>query len=745
MAKMKYFPSSSLRAKLLLLMTLAFAILIGFSTIKSFNNFETIKQDQQAEFKSASSLIESEQHRHLAQARMVAFIAMNQIRKGLTLKICQRGVVGEPGLDPEFGQFAIADTNGNISCNSIPWLTAKNVADENYFKEAMKRADIGFIDQPETHTPGQYHALMARSMRDDGHVLKVILVAMDFSWTKEEVGMIHLPASGHLLVVDAAGTVIAGSNNMADWIDKSLVGTPFYERIVANQNIGDLGFGGVPSIIQVHQFQTGSGSMRVIVDIPKVDLLEPAYHSLFITLSVNLLVFSILFALIYYGSNKYFLRRISSIDHAAKSLAGGDLTARVHISDGDELGHLAESFDAMADTIQADEAKLKAANEELNRVNRSLLTLSAGNRTLLFAKTEKELLDRICQEIVEKGGYLGTWIGFVGIGPDKYMHAAASYLKVNDETTRNDWQNSANQLEPVIAAVHEDKVWVVNDINHEAVHSHLVDHATKFNYRSVIILPLHLAGKPFGALIIVSPLNDEFSCIEVEYLIETASDTSFGIDMLRTKGDNVRLTYLGEHHEQLLRESLEDALRAISLTIEMRDPYTSGHQRRVAELAKVLAQELRLNEDEVHGIYLAAIVHDIGKIQVPAEILVKPGRLNDIEYSLVKSHVASSYEILKDIKFPWPIADMVHQHHERMDGSGYPLKLKDGEILFGARILAVADVVEAMSSHRPYRPSLGIEVALKEIERGRATIYDEVIVDACLKLFSEGRFKFEKV
>jgi len=510
---MKSISSSSLRKKLLLLMTLAFAILIGYSTIKAFNNFEKIKQDQLAVFQADSSLIESEQHRHLAQARMVAFIAMNQIRKGLTPKVCQRGVVGEPGLDPEFGQFAIADTDGNISCNSIPWLTAKNVAGENYFKEAMKRVDLGFIDQPETHTLGLYHALMARSMRNDGHVLKVILVAMDFSWTKEEVGMIHLPASGHLLVVDAAGTVIAGSNNMANWIDKSLVGTPFYERIVANQNIGDLGLGGVPSIIQVHQFQTGSGSMRVIVDMPKAELLQPAYHNLFIILSVNLLVFSILVVLIYFGSNKYFLRRILSIDHAAKSLAGGDLTARVHISDGDEIGHLAESFDAMADTIQADEAKLKAANEELNRVNRSLLTLSAGNKTLLFAKTEKELLDRICQEIVEKGGYLGTWIGFVGSGPDKYLHPAASYLKVNDDATRNDWKNAANELDPVIAAVHEDKVWVVNDISHEATHSHLADHASKFNYRSVIILPLHLGGKPFGALIIASPSRTNFPAL----------------------------------------------------------------------------------------------------------------------------------------------------------------------------------------------------------------------------------------
>ena len=200
----------TLRTKVLLLLTLIFGLFIALATVKTFLNFETIKQDKRAEFESAARWIESEQHRHMAQARMVAFVAMNHIRKGLTSKVCLHGVVGEPGLDPEFGQFAIANLDGEVSCNSIPWLTAHNVADQNYFKEAIKRVDQGFIDQPDNHAPGKYHAIMARGMRSDGHVQKVILVAMDFSWTKEEVDMTRLPAAGPLLVLGASGTVIAG-------------------------------------------------------------------------------------------------------------------------------------------------------------------------------------------------------------------------------------------------------------------------------------------------------------------------------------------------------------------------------------------------------------------------------------------------------------------------------------------------------------------------------------------------------
>jgi len=195
--------------------------------------------------------------------------------------------------------------------------------------------------------------------------------------------------------------------------------------------------------------------------------------------------------------------------------------------------------------------------------------------------------------------------------------------------------------------------------------------------------------------------------------------------------------------EKLLR-AMQETIRALVTTGEMRDPYTAGHQWRVANLATSIATEMGLSKDMIQGIYMAGIIHDIGKINVPAEILSKPGRLNEIEMSMIKGHCQAGYDILKTIEFPWPIAQMVLQHHERMDGSGYPSGLRGENIIPEARILAVADVVEAMASHRPYRPSLGIDNALKEISQNRGILYHSEVVDVCLKLFTEKGFKFEQ-
>ena len=186
-----------------------------------------------------------------------------------------------------------------------------------------------------------------------------------------------------------------------------------------------------------------------------------------------------------------------------------------------------------------------------------------------------------------------------------------------------------------------------------------------------------------------------------------------------------------------LKNSLIDCISSLASTVEMRDPYTAGHQRRVAGLSKAIAKGMQLSADQLEGIHLGALVHDVGKLRVPAEILSKPGRLNDLEFLLIKQHTKDGFEILKNGDYPWPIAQMVLQHHERIDGSGYPQGLKGEEIILEARILAVADVVEAMSSHRPYRPGLGIEAALEEVTSGCDKKYDPQVVAACLKVFRE--------
>jgi putative nucleotidyltransferase with HDIG domain len=192
-----------------------------------------------------------------------------------------------------------------------------------------------------------------------------------------------------------------------------------------------------------------------------------------------------------------------------------------------------------------------------------------------------------------------------------------------------------------------------------------------------------------------------------------------------------------------LQKAWYQTINVLAAATEAKDPYTSGHQKRVTPLAVAIAKELKMPENEVMILSLASLIHDIGKVTLPAEFLSKPGKLNSLEYQIVQQHATGAYNLLKGLDLPWNIADIIYPHHERCNGSGYPNKLKSGQILFSEKILGVADVVEAMSSHRPYRPSLGIDAALAEIEKEKGYLYDPEIVDVCLKLFREQLFAFE--
>jgi len=263
----------------------------------------------------------------------------------------------------------------------------------------------------------------------------------------------------------------------------------------------------------------------------------------------------------------------------------------------------------------------------------------------------------------------------------------------------------------------------------------------------------------------------EFKVRRKKRRLDKDASPEYEIDIVRKDGEvrhlyvwRTRVLWNGKEHYQLrysditdskrskkqLQETLDSLRRAIGATIqvmvsavETRDPYTSGHQIRSADLARAIATEMGLPQEKIDAIRMAGSIHDIGKIAVPAEILSKPTKLRDFEFRMIMFHAQAGYDILKDIEFPWPLAEIVYQHHERMDGSGYPRNLKGEEICIEARILAVADVVEAMASHRPYRPALGIDAALKEIENNRGTHYDIDVVDACLRKFREQGFQLE--
>jgi PAS domain S-box-containing protein/putative nucleotidyltransferase with HDIG domain len=272
-------------------------------------------------------------------------------------------------------------------------------------------------------------------------------------------------------------------------------------------------------------------------------------------------------------------------------------------------------------------------------------------------------------------------------------------------------------------------------------------------------VPLQEARHLTKVLIAAITSGEPLSAIEVPNLHKSGQTVFLETSGVPFRDGNGRLVgYRGIHrditqrraadqqvHETIkkLESTVESVIQAISLTVEMRDHYTAGHQRRVNQLACAIAREMHLPLERIQIIRVAGLLHDFGKIFVPTEILIKPGKLNELEFSLIRSHPQSGYNVLKSIEFPWPIADIIVQHHERMDGSGYPSHLRGEEIGTEARILAVADVVEAMTFHRSYRPALSLDTALREISKNKTTLYDPKIAEACLDIFLDRSFKWQ--
>jgi len=255
--------------------------------------------------------------------------------------------------------------------------------------------------------------------------------------------------------------------------------------------------------------------------------------------------------------------------------------------------------------------------------------------------------------------------------------------------------------------------------------------------RSAIIVPMRSEGEVVGVLLVQCKEPSAFDTDDVYLLAGLANVAAIALR-------NSQLVQQSRAQATRIREAFEGIIRTVSRTTETRDPYTAGHQQRTAMLAAAIAETLGIDADTVEGVRVAGTVHDIGKIGIPAEILSKPGKLTTTEFQIIQAHCESAHRILKDIEFPWPIAETVYQHHERLDGSGYPRGLAGDEICLEARILGVADVVEAMASHRPYRPALGIDAALEEVRRFQSTKYDRQAVEACAALFEERGFTFDE-
>jgi PAS domain S-box-containing protein len=398
----------------------------------------------------------------------------------------------------------------------------------------------------------------------------------------------------------------------------------------------------------------------------------------------------------------------------------------------DSRGHVRQMHCMLHDITERKRAELA-----LRRFNRALKTLSSGNEALVRANDEKALLESMCRVLVEHGGYRAAWIGYAGPAASEPMRVATwAGEERGCFSAGSTCLVSTAPSDPVNVVLSTRAPHITHNFTAEHLPPTCRQDALAAGLKSSIALPLRSEDEVFGVLTIYAAEIEAFDSDEVKLLAELANDLSYGMHALRVRADR-------ERGAQRLAATLQATIQALASTVELRDPYTAGHQQRVAQLAVAIGRTLHMPDERLRGLRLAAMVHDIGKIYVPAEILSRPGALSSIEYGMVQTHVDAGCDILKPIDFPWPIAEIVRQHHERLDGSGYPRHLMAEAILPEAKILAVSDVVEAMSAHRPYRPGLGLDAALAEIERGSGRLFDADVVQACVTLFRHEGFHFE--
>lgn len=388
----------------------------------------------------------------------------------------------------------------------------------------------------------------------------------------------------------------------------------------------------------------------------------------------------------------------------------------------------------MTGTI-TDITRAKTAELELERLSAIRATLLDCHGAILRASDEDALMQSLCDVLVRHRSHALVWIGRPEddalrlVRPIAVAGPKAAYV----EGLEIHWADDDRGRGPTGTAIRTRTPRTMHAGKPGEGETPWAGRMARFGLKSSVAVPACRGTQVLAVINVYSTSEDAFDPNEVALLLEFADNLAQALAGLRTTKELQEVS-------RALEQSSLSVIAAVSATLEQRDPYTAGHQDRVAYLSTEIARKLGWDHNRIEGLRLGAMIHDIGKISVPAEILNRPGKLSAAELSIIRTHPAVGGDILKDISFPWPIRQIVMQHHERVDGSGYPEGLKGDAIVEEAKIVAVADVIEAISSHRPYRPSLGIERGIAEIRQGRATLYDAAIVDACLAVIDDPAF-----
>jgi|GEM_PF-1377552 len=388
----------------------------------------------------------------------------------------------------------------------------------------------------------------------------------------------------------------------------------------------------------------------------------------------------------------------------------------------------------------------KEAEAALKRRNRELELLNLSGRAFNSSLDLDKVLSTVLEELRRLIDVLGSTIWLVEPESENLICRQAAGICAN---FLNGWHLEPGQGLAGWVAQHVESL-IVDDTRSDFRHFKGVDKKTGYEIRSVLGVPLISRGKSIGVIQVVDTAPGVFDSTHQILLEWLAASAAIAIDNARLferarneirKKEKAKAKL--DKSVQTLHRTLNGTIQAITLIVEIKDPYTAGHQRRVALLAKAIGEKLGLSKDRIETLRIAGLIHDIGKMATPTAILSKPGILNKNEFALIEGHAEVGYQILKEVAFPCPVAEVVYQHHERMDGTGYPRGLSGNDILLEARILNVADVVEAMASHRPYRAAHGIPSALAEIDGLKEMRYDSEVVTACMDIFQSGNFRFD--
>jgi PAS domain S-box-containing protein len=389
-----------------------------------------------------------------------------------------------------------------------------------------------------------------------------------------------------------------------------------------------------------------------------------------------------------------------------------------------------------------DISELEQQEHRLATKRWALSAYAAAARALSQRHSRDSLLAAICEGITGESAYVYAWVALADDAPEKLLRVAAEAgrgIGILDGLRLSWSENDPAGQGPTPISIRSGQIQVLDDTERMPAPSPWTERFGDFGIRSSVSIPFAADGLVRGALVVCSATPKAFEPVAIEVFTHLTEQIAHGIhaiaqdELLFAERENLVNT------ERRLAVALAGMIAPIVLAMEMRDPYTAGHQARVAEIAVAIGEEMGWSRDRLEGLSIAAQVHDIGKISVPAEILTKPGRLSDVERALINLHPETGYAILKDTPFPWKVAEIVRQHHEKLDGSGYPRGLRSDEILPEAKVLAVADMLEAMVTHRPYRPGIQLDAVLAYLESEADVHLDPEAVRVCARLFREGR------